>query len=381
MSSTRIKTLIFLSTFGCAGDSTSVSDSATSTSTGSTPSTTTGTAPGTPGGTPSTGTTGSGTPSPTGVAMFVAQGHVQRTAVNCDDGNTWVADQTGDATIECWGDNWLPDCDHRFDSARGIAYGDGWFVATYGWGEPGGLFRSRDGVTWEETNPGSTAAGVAYGNGVFLAGDWMPYRSSDGGATWEQLPWLAGNNYNIRRTFFVDAGGGRFILANDGSPMISSDNGDSWTWPSVSAGCGSDMMFSGGFAYGNGVVVGVSGSGPVCVSSDDGATFTSGGDLATWMSSRLLFDGSQFVVWSPGQMHTSPDGVNWTTTAVSGGLTLDSTAVSDTGTYVGVAGWYADQTFYRSTDGVNWSATGGSAAGHPIYEIVFGHGDTSAECP
>lgn len=376
--SPRILALVCMAALvGCSdsGEAVGVSDSGSS----STPSTTSP-APGTPSGAPTTGSTGSGTPSTqTGTPMFVAQGHVGRTVVSCDDGNSWVADQTGDPSIECWGDNWLPDCDHRFDSARGIAYGDGWFVATFGWGEPGGIFRSRDGVTWEETNAGSTGAGVAYGNGTFLVGDWMPYRSTDGGATWEQLPWVV--DYNIRRTFFVDVGGGRFLLSNDGPLVVSSDAGDTWDWPSTPAGCGTNMMFSGGFAYGNGVVVGVTGDGQTCVSTDDAASFTAGGSVNTyWLSSRLLFDGSRFVAWSPGVMHTSTDGQTWADTPVDGGLTLDAVSVSDGGVYVGVAGWYAEQTFYRSTDGITWTPVAGSG-GHPIYEIVFGVGDSSAECP
>ena len=319
-------------------------------------------------------------PTDQGVPMFIAQGHVGRTSISCDDGNTWVADQSNDDDLRCWSDNWEPDCDHSPDSARGIAYGDGVFMATFGWGYPGGLFRSVDGVRWDETYPGSSAAGMAYGNGVFIAGDWSPLRSVDAGLTWTRdddfyVP------YNVRRTSFVEAGGGRFLLLNDGPLLMSSDDGVSWYQPPAPAGCGTNVMFNGGAAYGNGALVIVAGDGPTCVSTDDGATFTAGApvDVYGWLTSRLLFNGTEFVVWGNGLMYTSPDGQSWSETAVSG-VELDAVAQSEDGTYVGVGGWYDGQNFYRSTDGVSWQAIGGYG-GHPVFDLTFGIGQASPTCP
>lgn len=352
--------LVLLAVAGCAPEAPG-SDSGVVSSTGS-GTAVGGTSTGTVGTTTSTGTTTSGT----GDVVFVAQGHVGRTLVSLDRGRTWVHDQSADPTLECWADNWLPDCDHREDSARGLAAGDGVVVATFGWGAPGGLVRSEDGQAWETVFADSTAAGVAWGNGVFLAGDWLPKRSTDGGRTWEELGWVV--DFNVRRTVFVEAGGGRFLLANDGPLVVSADAGDTWTTPPSPAGCGNDVMFTGGIAYGNGVIVGVSGDGTACRSVDDGASFEPAGPVGAWLSSRLVFDGSQFVVFSPGSVHTSVDGQSWSTAALAGGLTLDAVAHAD-GSWVGVGGWYADQRWWHSDDGHTWTQATGPG-GHPIYELI-----------
>jgi hypothetical protein len=329
-----------------------------------------------------------GTPIPEGVPIVVAQGHLARTTISCDGGQSWVADQSSDQGAVCWlPPSNLPDCDHDPGAGRGVAFGDGWFVATFGWGPPGGLRRSADGVSWEETLSGTTFAGVAFGNGVFLAGSNQPQRSDDLGATWEELAPI-GLTANARRFGFADVMGGRFVLAGDDDNIaVSSDAGESWLLPTVPAGCGAAIQTEGGIAAGNGAIVVLGGQGNSCVSDDGGETwelFSVGSDI----SSHLVWTGAVFRAWSYGEMHESSDGRTWSATAtVPGDLLLGPTAIDDAGTMVGVRGgwqtWYGEQEFYRSSDGVTWETlpSGSFSGSHPVRAMAFGRGSASATCP
>jgi hypothetical protein len=151
-------------------------------------------------------------PAPPGsVPRFVAQGHMGRTIVSCDDGLSWVADRSLDREGDhyvcdvidpavCWVDgmgcNFLDngacvpkatqcDCDHHPGAGTGIAYGNGWFVATWGWGPKGSVRRSQDGVSWQEVLSDTSFGGMAFGLDRFMAGDRQPRRSLDDGASWD----------------------------------------------------------------------------------------------------------------------------------------------------------------------------------------------------
>ncbi|MEZ4439763.1 MAG: hypothetical protein R3B72_11780 [Polyangiaceae bacterium] len=368
---------------GGSGGGGTESGSGTGTASGS--GTGAGTGSGTTAGTTTgTGTnTGTGVGQPTGLPMFVAQGHFARTTLSCDDGDTWVANQSSDDTARCWSNNNQPDCDHAPDSARGIAYGEGWFVATFGWGPPGQIRRSRNGVDWEPVTSDTTFAGVAYGDGVFLAGANVPRRSTDGAATWTELGYVV--DQNVRRTAYVAEGGGLFVMATDGPLLLTSDAGDNWWEPSqLPAGCGQNIMFSGGIVSGNGVIVVLGGDGLACRSTDGGQTFTST-TVASNIGSDLIFTGSEFMAWSYGERHTSSDGASWTTTP-SDAIDVGPVARSDDGTLVAVNGgwqvWYEQQRFFKSSDGLTWTALDGAAyvGSHPIFDVVFGYGEGSSAC-
>jgi BNR/Asp-box repeat len=347
-----------------------------------------GTATGGQGGQGAGATGGSGGMPASSVPLFVAQGHLGRLTISCDGGENWVANQSNDDAAICWeAPTNEPDCDHDTGAGRGVAFGDGVFVATFGWGPAGGLFRSTDGVAWEETLTGTTFAGVAYGNGVFVAGSNSPQRSTDGGQTWEQTG-PVGLGANARRFGFVDVMGGRFIIAADGSTLaVSSDDGVTWALPSVPAGCGDSIQTQGGIAAGNGNILVLGGDGNACVSSDGGETWSLS-DVGALTSSHLIFNGSEFMVWSQGTRHASSDGITWTATPTSiGNLRLGPTAVDANGRIVGVRGgwqvWYADQAFYFSDDGVDWSelAAGSFVGSHPIRAMAFGEATPSSACP
>lgn len=369
------------------------SDSGPSSSDAEPGSTTAGDA-GTTGGAATSGTDGggsesvgddSGTVEPTGVPMFVAQGHMGRTIVSCDDGRSWVGDRSNDDDVRCFDGL---DCDHDPGAGRGIAWGHGYFVATFGWGSPGGVQRSADGLTWESVLEETTFSGVAFGADVFVAGSPSPRVSLDDGATWDDVGSAGFEGSHVRRFGFVEHDEGRFVLVGDSAVSLSSDGGSTWWTPDeLPEGCGVDIQTRGGIAYGNATIVIVGGDGQACTSRDGGVTFTIDG-VGAEPTAHLVFDGARFSTWSAGERWSSEDGRTWTATPLEPeGLRLGPVAIGDSGTLVGVRGgwqtWYEEQVFYRSIDGVSWEPLPADAyvGSHPIRAITFGYGSPSELCP
>lgn len=321
------------------------------------------------------------------VPVFVAQGHLGRMTVSCDDGRTWVANRSTDDAARCFTGGL--DCDHNSNAGRGLAYGNGYFVATFGWGMPGVVRRSRDGLTWEDTLGGRTFADVAFGNGVFLANDRTPQRSRDGSG-WMAAGTTNASAGNMRTIEFVPHGPrGRFLASAESGTnrdiVWSDDNGSNWHSASVRPNvCGQQAK---GFAYGNGVTVLTSGVGHVCRSTDGGDTWTTV-SVAMGELSTPLWTGSEFFAWAGSQLWRSADGRQWSSTALVGTqVSIGAVARSAAGTFVAVRGgwqvWYDQQRFYRSTDGIHWDtlAAGSYVGSHPINFIEFGYAPAGTVCP
>jgi hypothetical protein len=152
-----------------------------------------------------------------------------------------------------------------------IAYGNGVFIAVAYSGTPQ-MIRSTDGgVTWESVNIYQSAwRGIAYGNGVFVIISYLspPQWSSDGGETWN-VATLTEQNYFSKTTF----GNGVFVsVGTTGTNRImrSIDNGQSWT--AVSA---PEQNSWSGVGYGDGVFIAVSydGANRIARSTDYGQTW------------------------------------------------------------------------------------------------------------
>ncbi len=353
-----------------------------------------------------------------GMPVFFAAGDVGRTTYSCDLGHSWQGNRSYDlegdplvcgevAPVTCYDDasgcqlmngetcesqGTNCDCDHHPGAVQGIAYGDGWWVASWGWGPPGSVRRSQDGATWETVVEGTTYGGLAYGNGTFLAGSRSPRISSDGGATWTDAApadFQAANGetiYNVRQVAFAPAQGGHFVvIATSGDNMdilLSSDEGGSW-WrpaerPEVCLGNTQAILSS------QDTIVLVGSAGDVCTSSDAGQT---------WSTQQVLggsggpgvWDGTEFRVWVDGLVYSSDDGQIWSSEAMSPDLRLGATAVDPvTGTFVSVLGgwqnWYERQEFYRSEDGVNWEVLDAASfeGSHRIRHIAFAQPDAGA---
>jgi len=319
------------------------------------------------------------------IPMFIAQGHAGRTIISCDDGRTWVADQSDEGWNYCSNN----DCNHGPGAGRGITWGDGWFFATFGWGSPGSVRRSRDGVTWEPVLEGEDFGGMVFGNGRLLGAARNGQYSDDLGGTWEDFHAAGLTSTNVRDAAYVPYDGGRFVMvANDGSPdIVVSVDGLSWVQPqSAPSDCGEGLPYQGRIVYGNGTLVLTGNGGVICRSTDGGQTWSSQ-TIADSLRANGIWNGSEFMAWNNGTLHRSADGQTWTTTeTVPNDIEIGVTAVSDQGTIVGVTTGgeqhYAAQVFYRSEDGVHWEVLSGDAytGGHPIKVIAFGHGQSSEEC-
>lgn len=380
---------------GCGDDASGGAAGATTTSSGAggTGSTTTGdggAGAGTTSGGGGNAGAGGGGRHPGLVPMFVAHGHVGRTTISCDDGKTWVADQSDDDAYPCFTAG--NDCDHHPGAANGITWGDGWFFATYGWGMPGSVRRSHDGVSWEKVVEGTTFGGMAFGEGTVLAGARAPRRSLDDGASWADLGDVDMTVWNVREVGHVPHDGGRFLLVGSDGDVedmtLSSDQGQTWWKPTtLPASCGISFYASGGTAYGAGAIVVADGSGTACRSTDGGTTWETV-TMPSGFESTLVWTGAEFVAWAQGTMLRSSDGATWTTTPTTPpDLALGPVARSDGGTFVAVRGgwdvWYDKQRFYRSADGITWEELppGAFKGGHPIRAIEFGWAEPSADCP
>jgi hypothetical protein len=278
------------------------------------------------------------------------------------------------------------ECDHDPGAGRGITWGDGWFFANFGWGAPGSVRRSRDGVAWETILDNIYFAGMVFGDGRLVASDrWGEY-SDDNGVSWDAFSSvdLSGST-TVRDSAFAPYGGGRFIMSADGGVVVSSD-GSTWVQPqSIPDGC-SGGDYQGHITYGAGTIVMTPGSGNVCYSTDGGQNWSPATGTGP-LRANGIWNGSEFMAWNFGTLYRSSNGQSWTSTStVPSDIDFGVAAVSDQGTIVGVSnGWgqsYGAQRFYRSEDGVNWEELPGTAytGGHPIQVITFGYGLPSPNC-
>lgn len=345
------------------------------------------------------------------VGLFVAIGHVNRSTISCDDGRTWVANQSDNDAIRCFTsapDGGSSDCDHKYGSGRGIAWSAAsGFVGNWGWGDPGVIRKSRDGVSWSVVDRGTNFASMTIGSdGTLYAASRSGKVSRNAGDTWTNAGTanLQANGqavWNVRRGGFGGTGAGVFVVVADSNTAMVSSDAMMWrapqTYPST---CGANIQWEGGVASGNGVLVILGGDGVACRSTDNGVTWTAhqtGGSI----DSRLVWTGTEFVTWgsvsNQRRILRSADGMAWTSTATAlrrngapvagNGPLIGAVARSPTGTFVAANGgwqtWYASQRFFRSADGVTWDELPLTSfvGSHPIQHIVWGEGARSSACP
>jgi len=360
------------------------------------------------------------------VPVWVAQGDVGRTIMSCDDGRTWINDRAFDSEgdvdmcgivqdVRCFdsdsGCQFLRDdqcetktsrcdCSHSPGTGRGIAYGDGWFVTTWGWGPKGGLRISRDGANWTKAVDDTVFGGVQFVEGRFVAGSRSPLVAEDP-RTWtegEPARIVDGSGtgiYTTRKLLRLDLTDGQLLILAGGSSsshgiLLSDDAGDSWWTPEVMPrGCGDSVA---GAAGGDGVILMIGQDDTVCRSVDGGQSFaTSNVGFDDKIESGPLWTGTEFQAWGRGAMFSSSDGLNWTRTPLDGDGGSETFAVVGrspvTGNYVAVSGgwqqWYEEQGFFRSEDGVTWELLDPSnfVASHPIRQLTFGWIDETPDCP
>ncbi len=321
----------------------------------------------------STGAGSGGAGGESAAHVLIAQGHVGRTLLSCDDGASWVLDRSDDPDVRCEGGF---DCDHHVGSATGIAASGGAVVMSSGWGTPGRVRRTLDGVTWDVVlDLEFPFASIASGPAGLMGAAPRPWLSTDSGGSWGEVPdvYLAPP---LRQSIHLPLGDGRYLLTSEGNGLrvfLTDDAGQSFQEASpLPSGC---MAIS--FAYGNGTVAMQEVNGGVCLSSDGGVTW-SVASVGEGVGFRTLdFVGGRFVVIgeSNGQrvLHESPDAQTWTATptnlpGATWNLVLGHNA--DSGTLVAVSGSYEEQRFFRSEDGLDWTETPAAPGGHPILRFL-----------
>ncbi len=343
--------------------------------------------------------------------MFVASGHVGRTIISCDDGRSWVGNRSDEDRFTCFvaggnPDGGSQDCDHHAGAGHGVVFSNGWFVASYGWGAPGSIRRSADGVNWTTTLTGFTFQGLVAEGGRILATSRNPRWSLDDGAQWDAGPQIdlrgadGGPIFNVRSQGQAD--GVFAVFGNDSDRsdlLVSRDQGATWVRPnSLPPECSVARRFG----TNGGTLIFLSGQGAVCRSTDQGATFlaSDAGGIAT---EGVVWTGTDFLAWgnlyppaNTAVVFRSSDGESWTATPLvgrrpDGGMGRPElgpiSRSPSTGTLVSVRGnwmnWYARQEFYRSVDGVTWDFLSGAnfVGSHPINDITYGVGTSSSICP
>ena len=347
--------------------------------------------PTTPGIQPPPGTGGDpdvpGTPGTELVRVFILQGHLQRTALSCDGGRTWVADKDqAPPNSRCWehppGYTEI-ECDHQTTAGRGVAFGNGWFVSNFGWGPAGAIFRSRNGIDWTSVKPGENYAATVFVDGRFIAISGSPVISDDNGASWRAGGQLKDNVVgNVRQGGAGHVNGAAtVVMSGDDGLAVSLDRGETWESRSVPKECRGGS----GIRFGNGSIVLSNGDKHACVSTDRGGS---------WMPvafpgsapSHLVWTGTEFMAWGwtvdgTRSVFRSTNGLSWTTTPTR--LAGSAEAVPSVGTVTysggvlaaandGWGDWYERQRFYRSEDGVTWEllAPEKYTGSHPVRNMA-----------
>jgi hypothetical protein len=324
--------------------------------------------------------------------MFIAQGMLGRRTVSCDDGHTWIANHDEAEVGERCSDPTAAkntECDHNPWASVGMVGADGYVLATFGWGYPGVVRRTEDGIHWDDVFPGHTFAGMTFGNGRVVANDRAPFVSTADGAMGS---WIAGGDvgsgqWNVRRIAFIPDGGGRFVISlesSEGDIVWSDDNAVTWNRAAERPPeCARSVI---GIAHESGVTLMAQYNGSVCRSTDRGDHWTYVPVTPTGFGTNPLVADGKFTIWSGSTRWQSADGLTWTSTAGTAGIGPSAVARSDSGTFVAASYWgltYDKQEFYRSTDGVSWEKlpTTAFVQSHLITHMTFGWMKPSAECP
>lgn len=236
-------------------------------------------------------------------------------------------------------------------SIRGVAYGNGMFVAVGSNSVPANAAASStDGVAWTARVIPGPAEAVTFGGGRFVAVGTNFAATSTDGITWTARTMPAGGWRSVAY------GNGVYVAVGSGSNTATSPDGVTWT---VRSGIPNGII---SITYGDGrfCAVGVA----TAVTSVDGIIWAPGSVPASQLLSVTWGVGG-FVAVGAGSGNqgvlamTSPDGLTWTTRAIPPGVAgARYTAVTYyNGRYLAVgAASGQDSMFADSPDGVTWTS-------------------------
>jgi hypothetical protein len=284
--------------------------------------------------------------SQSGPAMYVAVGYAGRRVIS-SDGTVWAHDVHDPQPV--MGDN--------DQLLRGIAYGNGVFVAVGGGSLVGRINYSGDGISWSDASDmGGWIGGVAYHNGLWVAvGGNARHLLSHDGRSWVADP---ARNYNHHYRA-IAYGNGVYVAVGDGGMRALTSDGSTFT-NAISAGDGLEAI-----AFGNGVFVAVGANGRRIISIDGIAWThdTGGGSTLT----GLAFANGMFVATGGGRSLTSGDGITWSEHTMI--PSIDALTFG-AGLFVGV-GWVDRR--LTSMDGIAWTQRA-SDNGFALTSITYGGG-------
>ncbi|MEJ2684336.1 MAG: hypothetical protein P8Z71_08070 [Candidatus Sulfobium sp.] len=239
------------------------------------------------------------------------------------------------------GKNWVLGSSGESDALRGVAYGNGTFVAV---GDYGSVLTSPDGMNWtvRVTKSFYQLKGITYGNGMFVAvGDYGLILTSPDGVNW--IDRFAGTIGSLKGVTYGD---GLFVAVGTNGAVVTSFDGINWSAGGISGI--PDYYDLTGVAYGNGTFVsigdvfgypGLLSSYSIVVTSPDGVNWTSVKSGGYYYG--VAFGNGTFViagVANYGIILTSPDGKMWTTRATDS--TFSPWAISfGNNTFIAVGGY------------------------------------------
>ncbi len=266
------------------------------------------------------------------------------------------------------------------------------------------LYVSRDGLQWTPTSGSGTYDGIAYGNGtlVAVANDNL-FRSTDG-INWEEVPGIPGGwNWQIQ---YGDSG---FFASDENGSSIFSADGSTFTFHEVSDFEEPQDYYN--ITFFNGMYV-ACGNNEGIFTSPDGREWTKRDDG----SSSSNYDYNQFFsgpgilfAYGTGPVAWTEDGINW---QIANGLSRPVDIAYDNGQFIALSNsssgpyfsedgktWSLDpsppselifasqiefgggvgvvvkySTIYNSFDGSNWNPASYSLPGPYSAELCYGHG-------
>jgi hypothetical protein len=333
-----------------------------------------------------------GTPiKPSGIPIVVALGDGGWTMASCDFGRTWKVNtafsaERGDHT--------------EWTTFGGLAFGNGTIVGATGWGAPGHILVSNDGVSMTDVPDSaflrankpeglnSSIGGVAFDGTQFVAFSEWVWRSTDGrnwsgsNNTWprgvQQLRQLRGFAEQKLLVASVETqNGGEHPLGNW---VVVSENGGA-TWregTGYRASCSNPIQHVGDIEMlGETLIVGTN---DVCVSTDRGKTWSfvaspAGGELGD-----LFRDNEAFYAVAGDRLMRSVDGKAWQ----AFGQKLPERV--DRGTFVEghfvLMGARANKVFHSAT-GMAWQSVSPPGVGTTqwVRDLGVAHGTANAMCP